>query len=73
MPEQGFTRVAYLKGPEAPRTELEKLLDDTIDAEFMQRGMKASNHRKAILKAMGDAGYEIRRKDRAPNHRGQDR
>lgn len=39
--------------------KVEKLLTDTIDAEFMKNGFKASNHAQAVLRALEEAGYRI--------------
>jgi hypothetical protein len=38
---------------------VERLLEQTIDAQFMRRGFKARNHVDAILQALGDNGYAI--------------
>lgn len=45
--------------PPRPISEIEKLLDDVIDATFMKRGFNAQSHRKAILSALDVAGYDI--------------
>jgi hypothetical protein len=36
-----------------------QIIEQTIDATFMQRGFKASTHREAVMKALDEAGYSI--------------
>lgn len=39
--------------------EVERLLDEVIDATFMKRGFRPQAHREAILAALDDAGYAV--------------
>lgn len=41
----------------------EAIIETAIDATFVQRGMLASRHRDAVMKALDDGGYSIVPKD----------
>jgi hypothetical protein len=47
------------RGSEAMSDFVERLLEEVIDATFMQRGFQARAHREAILAALDDAGYAV--------------
>ena len=38
---------------------IEKVIEDTIEATFMQCGFRADRHREAVMRAIREAGYRI--------------
>jgi len=53
--------------PDKTLSEVNQLIEKTIDTTFMQRGFRASRHRTDLLAALAKHDYEIRRKESHEN------